>query len=455
MTQRISLKPADALLERLLTHPNKSSVEHLTNVAKTKGSFQIAAALKSYIKKRRSQFIASARPLTIDIEAGKSVHLNLIQVRQFLKNLPDVPLNNQRAAVIERIVNSLGRSTGLAPSITGAAGQGWTSFLNRIRPEVARAFSQFWPELDFRVEYRRVLGEGWNPNNSEKTAYGEGASDGSRPDVSARTFAREDLGALCYLDHLINEHRPSKLEHVVVDEAQEVAPIELLLMRMHSKGNGFTILGDLSQRLSPQGISGWADFRKVFQKASISSFRVRTSLRATKEIVTFTNKILANTAPTTKLVTPLNWHGPKPTYLRSNTYIDMVNSIVADTQALLSNGANSIGVLCKTMAESKRLRKALLDAGLVPSLIGDLDSKNESPIFLGPTYTARGLEFDAVIIAGAQKSNYPRSPLNDKLLYLAATRSVHELHVHWFGPLAEVLPEQPKVIKPQSRKPVR
>ena len=120
---------------------------------------------------------------------------------------------------------------------------------------------------------------------------------------------------------------------------------------------------------SPQGISGWADFRKIFQKASISSFRVRTSLRATKEIVTFTNKILANTAPTTKLVTPLNRHGPKPTYLRSNTYSDMVNSIVTDTQALLSNGIKTIGVLCKTMAESKRLRKALLDAG--PSTVSD------------------------------------------------------------------------------------
>ena len=143
LTQRVSLTPADTLLERLLARPNQSSVEHLTNVAKTTGSLQIAATLKAYIKKRRSQFIASALPLTIDVETGKSVRLNLNQVRQFLKNLPDVPLNNQRAAVIERIVNSLGRSTGLAPSNTGAAGQRWTSFVHRIRPEVARALSQF------------------------------------------------------------------------------------------------------------------------------------------------------------------------------------------------------------------------------------------------------------------------------------------------------------------------
>ena len=54
-------------------------------------------------------------------------------------------------------------------------------------------------------------------------------------------------------------------------------------------------------------------------------------------------------------------------------------------------------------------------------------------------YGAKGLEFDAVILANARRAVYPDTTFHSRLLYLGVTRAAHVLHVHWYGVVAEVL----------------
>jgi DNA helicase-2/ATP-dependent DNA helicase PcrA len=56
---------------------------------------------------------------------------------------------------------------------------------------------------------------------------------------------------------------------------------------------------------------------------------------------------------------------------------------------------------------------------------------------LVPSYLSKGLEFDAVIIAGGE--NYTDSEIDIKLLYVAMTRALHKMDIYYTGELTKVL----------------
>jgi len=85
------------------------------------------------------------------------------------------------------------------------------------------------------------------------------------------------------------------------------------------------------------------------------------------------------------------------------------------------------------------LQKRLLKEGIEDAVLLGRKDYERTKTTVSSIYQARGLEFDAVILANARKNNYPDSVLHNRLLYIGVTRAAHELHVHWFGTLAEIL----------------
>ena len=60
-----------------------------------------------------------------------------------------------------------------------------------------------------------------------------------------------------------------------------------------------------------------------------------------------------------------------------------------------------------------------------------------------PVHLAKGLEFEAVIIANASADQFSDSDFDTRLLYVASTRALHELHVlgvgRWCGQVERVI----------------
>jgi len=117
----------------------------------------------------------------------------------------------------------------------------------------------------------------------------------------------------------------------------------------------------------------------------------------------------------------------------------MVLAIARDIEDLLQLGVSTVGVLCKTTIEAKTLHDALVKEGVEGLGLIDATEDRPSPILVAPAYLARGLEFDAAIVANAGKANYPDSVLHTRVLYLAVSRAAHRLHIHWWGALATAL----------------
>lgn len=60
-----------------------------------------------------------------------------------------------------------------------------------------------------------------------------------------------------------------------------------------------------------------------------------------------------------------------------------------------------------------------------------------------PLALTKGLEFDAVILYNPNEECYADSDRDAKLLYVAVTRALHELHIVYTGELCKLLSDCP------------
>lgn len=447
LSRKVQVDDRDSLFERLLRQ-SAQQAEATARAAKIKGSLDFAATLDRYVQSRGEAFVAAAGAVSVETPGGATL-IEAAHVRSMAAALRHLPLNRQRERLIGQLVEAA------AKRVSTPDGDGHRSLSREFRwlarASVERQVQAFWPRLDFAREYRRLLSD---PTELDRASRGWLRDDAhmlaaSLPRSLAR-FHHEDLAALCYLDRLLNERPSAGFEHVVLDEAQEVSPLEVLVLRLHSRGDSFTILGDLAQNLSPTGVDDWKDLLKPLGGAAVSQHTARSSLRATAELTRFANAVLKVARPRSKSAVPIQRHGPRPAFRRSASYADMVTAIADDIRMLRAEGSKTIGVACKTALEARRLHAELRRAGVEHIALLDLRDEASDSTVIGPSYLMRGLEFDAVILAGAHSTVYTGTPLHNKLLYLAVTRAAHRLHIHWIKTLAKALGPTPS--KPRARK---
>ena len=72
-------------------------------------------------------------------------------------------------------------------------------------------------------------------------------------------------------------------------------------------------------------------------------------------------------------------------------------------------------------------------------LIQSKDSEYNAGISIVPSYLAKGLEFDCVILYNVNDKNYTKSSLDIKLLYVAITRAMSKLDIYYLGNISELL----------------
>lgn len=317
------------------------------------------------------------------------------------------------------------------------------------RRQVDRSLASIWPKLDFRAEYVELVS---SPEKIMAHARKGDVDPSAAEEIvrTARSRARAgqalsvtDLAAALYLDYAINGFESERFEHVVVDEAQDVSPLELALLRLHSANDTFTILGDLRQSALPyKSITNWNQFASLFDRESVSRLDSRLTYRSTKQITQYANRVLKGLPERTKTPVPYGRSGSRPRLVRSKSASEMRQSISDAVRELISmDGVNSIAVLTKWRQTTNDVARVLAAEGveglgvLVPGGVINAD------VTVSPIILTKGLEFDAVLVANAAKDNFNESDFDRMLLYLACTRARHHLQIHWYGPRSPIVPE--------------
>ena len=266
--------------------------------------------------------------------------------------------------------------------------------------------------------------------------------------VPEKAYDVYDLAALAYLYKRIKETEViSEAHHVVIDEAQDYGMMAYAVLKYCMKDCTYTVMGDVSQNIHfGFGLADWEELRKLLCSQDGDSFGIlKKSYRNTVEISEFATKILHHGSFEPYPVEPIIRHGKEVEVMQLPTKRELYEETARRCRAWQKQGLNTIAIVCRTPEKAELVARQL--GRLIPVCESNLEKAVFSDgIMVLPVVYTKGLEFDAVLIFDPDKEEYPVDDGHAKLLYVAATRALHELCVLYredlTGLIAEPLPEE-------------
>ena len=256
----------------------------------------------------------------------------------------------------------------------------------------------------------------------------------------------EDLAPLMYLQYRIAGIKEKcKIKHVVIDEAQDYGEFQFDVLKTILNSNSMTILGDIAQGVHYyRGIENWKRFIDVeFNDTNVTYTTLHKTYRTTKEIMDVANSIINKLPKYEKefivLGEPVIDRKNSINIQKQDNMKELIMSVNSRVDEYLKNNYKSIAIIGKDMKECKEIYKEIAKLRNDVKLIQGKDSEYNAGISIVPSYLAKGLEFDCVIIANANKENYGNSSLDIKLLYVTITRAMSKLDVFYVGEMSELL----------------
>ncbi|WP_282935387.1 3'-5' exonuclease [Paenibacillus sp. RC67] len=253
--------------------------------------------------------------------------------------------------------------------------------------------------------------------------------------VKKKRVQPEDLAPLLFIRSKFHGiHGELTFDHTVVDEAQDFSPFQIALLQMHTRNDSFTILGDLSQGIHAyQGINDWNEFSSLFDEDKTSYFQLNRSYRSTMEIIYFANEVLTRGwDQTPALAVPVFRSGDAVRVVQTSES-ELVHKLISEIKRIQSGEVSTVAILGRTEARCIKLHQQLNAEGVPANLISAGQQRYEGGISVVPSFMAKGLEFDAVIILDTDSEHYQATPQDAKLLYVGCTRALHALQLWYSG----------------------
>ena len=250
----------------------------------------------------------------------------------------------------------------------------------------------------------------------------------------------EDATPFLYLrEFLLGFQTNTSVRHVIVDEVQDYSPFQLAFLKRLFPRCRMTALGDMNQAIfaHSSALNEPSPIIELYGQQNTELIRLSQSYRSTFEIVEFTRGMI----PDGETIQPFNRNGDKPKISSATSRIDLHDRIVASIEKLQSEGYESIAIICKTANESTAAYEALNEKLSLNLISKDTLTFHKGNLII-PSYLAKGMEFDAVLIYNASSEQYSRES-ERKLLYTICTRAMHHLQIFTLGKLSPFILAQP------------
>jgi DNA helicase IV len=227
------------------------------------------------------------------------------------------------------------------------------------------------------------------------------------------------------------ERIPS-LSHVVLDEAQDLSPMECRAVGRRCATGSATILGDLAQGTSPAATDSWPGLLVHLGKPDAQLRVLQTGYRVPRQILDYANQLLGALAPSLAPVRSLR-QDPDALTVRPVAAEALPGALVAAcTAAVAAPGSAAVIAADDQVAFVRQLlSKAGLPAGVLDGVAGGLGGAG---LIAVPVTLAKGLEFDDVIVVEPARI-VAAEPRGLHRLYVALTRAVSRLTVVHAEPL--------------------
>lgn len=308
------------------------------------------------------------------------------------------------------------------------------TYNEKIRTAASQYVEKIWPVLPLDT----ILP--WQPAKSR--------ADATRPD-------RATLAAYCLaLSSQLTLSDPSRneLDHIIVDEAQDLSEMELRFLATITRGSSVTLVGDIRQSTrAGSNRQEWDEIAKIFpEKLKID--RMDLSLRSTEQITNFGNEILklrgirkkakafARSGPEVVVKEAPEQH---PDRRAIASWITELGDATGTSAIILPPGASEqrkqeiVSMSPEWGLLTSREYMKVLTSG---NDAVEADTRMTQRRVVLSADEAKGLEFNHVLVLQADTGAYPGTEQGGAQLYVACTRATRKLDVVYWGTPSPFLP---------------
>ncbi|SCL29443.1 HelD family protein [Micromonospora inyonensis] len=304
-------------------------------------------------------------------------------------------------------------------------GPAWVRRISRSRP-VAALLDRVWPAVRPEELVAEVLGD---PELLDRVA-GDLLAPAERAAIrwprprTPRTapWTEADLVLIDEAAGLLD--RPTGYGHVVVDEAQDLSPMQCRAVARRAVHASLTILGDLAQGTTPWAASSWREQVAHLGKPDAAVLPLTAGFRVPGPVVTLANRLLATLGVDVPPTVPVRGSGE----LRIHPVVDPVAALPALVRGALDRPGSLAVIAVETAVPV--LAAALQAAGLEPTGPEPTDGR----LTLLAAGQVKGLEYDHVIVV-EPAAIVAAEPRGARRLYVVLTRAVSRLDVMHAAPL--------------------
>jgi DNA helicase-2/ATP-dependent DNA helicase PcrA len=359
---------------------------------KFKFSKEYSEALKKYIKRVTNNYRFTEDFMFTNITIPCNYMNRLLEV----KLNDDMSLSERIDMVTDDIYNLYPRKDLIKKHV----------LRNKVERELVKSF-------DPRVLYNRFL-------ESEEfvSAYGK-----KQNKLNIELLEYPDLIGMLYLNfEMMGYPENNLINHLVIDEVQDYAPLQMEMISKMFQGATLTVLGDANQTINPYHKYDSLKEMQDVLGPSAKYMELNKAYRSTPEIVEYTNNLLGN-----EIVTPVRNESNVPVVKKEVDKSKIFTELANDIVKLKENGFNRICIITKSIKEARAIYEGIKDYLDDVKVLTDERENNDNTL-VSPSYLAKGLEFDAVIAY-----NDSRNPYNEEdkyLYYVTCTRAQHNLMIY-------------------------
>ncbi len=247
--------------------------------------------------------------------------------------------------------------------------------------------------------------------------------------LASKEYDLYDIAALALIHYRVTQKEPNQeFGLLFMDEAQDFGIGAYYVLRKLLPATYFTIMGDVSQNINYHtGLNDWYDLQKLFLTSEKDCFMLlQKSYRNTIEISEYAGKILEKASFGRYKITPVIRHGIPVNEKEFWSDMEMAEYATELIAQIREKGYTTTAIICNTEAETLRVRELM--SAYTPLTDGNSNNFSQGTMVL-PIRLVKGLEFDTVILWNPDMKHGLEQLETAKLLYVACTRALHELHI--------------------------